>query len=75
MFLGESISSCFHISYAPVLKFSFQVLEMKEAWQRHRDSSNTSAGFIVQAGALWRGTPARELEPIATHRLGLDIGG
>jgi hypothetical protein len=23
----------------------------------------------------WGGTPARELEPIAIHRLGLDIGG
>jgi hypothetical protein len=26
-------------------------------------------------GALWRGIPARELEPIAILRLGLDIGG
>jgi hypothetical protein len=34
--------------------------------------SNTSTGFIVQAV---EGTPARELEPTATHRLGLDIGG
>jgi hypothetical protein len=46
---------------------------MKEAWKRQRDSSNTSIGFIAQAGALWRGTPSRELELIATHRLGLDI--
>jgi hypothetical protein len=51
------------------------LLEMREAWQKERDSPNTSTGFIVQAGALWRGTPARELEPIATHKLGLDIGG
>jgi hypothetical protein len=48
---------------------------MKEAWKRQRDSSNTSTGFTVQAGALWRVTPARELEPTGTHRLGLDIGG
>jgi hypothetical protein len=40
-----------------------------------RNGSNTSTGFIVQAGALGRETPARKLEPIAIHRLGLDIGG
>jgi hypothetical protein len=43
----------------------------KEETERH---SNTSTGFIVQAGALWRETPARELEPTAMHRLGLDTG-
>jgi hypothetical protein len=37
---------------------------MKKAWMRQRDNSNTSTEFIVQAGALWRGTPARELELI-----------
>jgi hypothetical protein len=47
---------------------------MKEAWKRQRDGSNTSTGFIVQAGAMLRGTPARELEPMATHKLVLDIG-
>jgi hypothetical protein len=36
--------------------------------------SNTSTGFIVWVLTLWRETPARELEPIAIHRLGLDIG-
>jgi hypothetical protein len=36
---------------------------MKEAWKRQRYGSNTNTGFIVQEGALWRGTPARELEP------------
>jgi hypothetical protein len=36
---------------------------------------NTSTVFIVQAGVLWRGTSARELELIATFRLWLDIGG
>jgi hypothetical protein len=30
--------------------------------------------FIVQAGALWRGTQERELEPTATHRIELDRG-
>jgi hypothetical protein len=40
--------------------FWHQMLEMKEAWKRQRDGSNTSTGFIVQAGALWRGTPERE---------------
>jgi hypothetical protein len=35
--------------------------------------AQTSAGFIVQAGTLWRETPARELEPIAMDGLGLDI--
>jgi hypothetical protein len=29
----------------------------------------------VYAGALWRETTARELEPIAIHRFGLDMGG
>jgi hypothetical protein len=50
------------------------VLE-KKRYGRSRDSSNTSTGFTVQAEALWKGTLARELEPTATHRLGLDIGG
>jgi hypothetical protein len=45
------------------------------AWMRQRDDSNTSTGFTVQGGATWKKTPARELEPIATHRLGLDVGG
>jgi hypothetical protein len=49
------------------------LLEIKEVWKRQRDGSNTSTGFIVQVRPLWRGTSARELEPIATHRLGLDI--
>jgi hypothetical protein len=40
-----------------------------------RNGSNTSTGFIVQAGALGRATPAKELEPIDMNRLGLDIGG
>jgi hypothetical protein len=44
--------------------------------ERHMEEaercSNTSTGFIVQAV---EGTPARELELIATHRLGLDTGG
>jgi hypothetical protein len=43
---------------------------MKEAWQRQRDGSNTSTGFIVQEGVLWRGSPARE--PTAAYRLGVD---
>jgi hypothetical protein len=38
------------------------MLEMKEAWKRQRNGSTTTTGFIVQAGALWRGIPARELE-------------
>jgi hypothetical protein len=48
---------------------------MKEAWKRQRDGLNTNTEFIVQPGALWRGTPVKELEPTATHRLELDIGG
>jgi hypothetical protein len=38
-------------------------LGRKEAWKRQRASSNASTGFVVEEGALWRGTPARELEP------------
>jgi hypothetical protein len=48
------------------------LLEMKEARKRQRDSSNTITGFIVQEGALCRGIPARELEPTAIYRLGVD---
>jgi hypothetical protein len=51
------------------------MLEVKETWKRQRDGSNTSTGFIVQVGALWRGTPPREIEPTATHRLGLVVEG
>jgi hypothetical protein len=47
---------------------------MKETWKRQRDGSNASTEFIVQEGTLWRGTPARELEPPAVYRLGVDIG-
>jgi hypothetical protein len=47
---------------------------MKEAWKRQRDGSNTTR-LVFQAGALWKGTPARELEPIAIHGLELDTGG
>jgi hypothetical protein len=43
--------------------------------ERERDASNTSTGSVVQSGALWRETLARELQPIAIHRLGLNIGG
>jgi hypothetical protein len=35
---------------------------------------NTSTGFIVQEGALCRGSPARDLEPTAAYRLGIDKG-
>jgi hypothetical protein len=38
---------------------------MKEAWKRQRDGSKASKGFIVQEGTLWRGIPAKELEPTA----------
>jgi hypothetical protein len=51
----------------PLKKASFPIVGI--------GSSNTSTGFTVQAGALWRATPARKLEPTATHRLRLDIGG
>jgi hypothetical protein len=51
-----------------------KLLETKEAGKRHKDSSNTSTGFIVQEGALWRGSPARKLEPTGTYRLGVVIG-
>jgi hypothetical protein len=51
-----------------LLPFLHHLLEMKEAWKRQRDCSNTSTGFIVQTGALWRGTSAKELEPTASHR-------
>jgi hypothetical protein len=54
--------------------FFEMVLEVKEAWKTQRDGSNTSTGFVVHAGALWRGSPERALEPIATHRLGLHMG-
>jgi hypothetical protein len=47
---------------------------MKETWKRQRDGSKTSTAFVVQAGALWRETPERQLEPTATHKLGLEIG-
>jgi hypothetical protein len=50
------------------------MLKMKEAWKRQKDGSNTSTGFIVQDRALQRGIPARELEPTATYRLGVDTG-
>jgi hypothetical protein len=33
-----------------------------------------STGFIIQEGALWRGSPVRELEPTAAYRLGVDTG-
>jgi hypothetical protein len=49
-------------------------LEIKETWKRQRDGSYTSTGFIVQEGALQRGTTARELEPTAAYRLGVAIG-
>jgi hypothetical protein len=48
---------------------------MKEAWKRQIDGSSTSIGFIAREGALQRETPARELEPPATYRFGVDIGG
>jgi hypothetical protein len=32
------------------------LLEMKEAWKRQRNGSDASTGFIVQDGALQRGT-------------------
>jgi hypothetical protein len=44
---------------------------MEEAERRLK----TGTGFIVEAGVLWRLFPARELQPTATHRLGLDIEG
>jgi hypothetical protein len=47
---------------------------MKEAWKRQREGSNASTGFIVWEGPLWRRSPARELEPKAADRLGVDIG-
>jgi hypothetical protein len=34
---------------------------------------NTTTGCIVWKGTLRRGTPARELGPSATYRLGVDI--
>jgi hypothetical protein len=51
-------------------RFWHHLLEMKEAerWLKHQHR------FIVQEGALWRGTPTRELEPRASYRLGVDIG-
>jgi hypothetical protein len=36
---------------------------------RGREAAQTPA----QEGALWKGTPARELEPTATYRLGVDL--
>jgi hypothetical protein len=47
---------------------------MKEARKRQRNCLDTCTGFIVQSRALWRGTPARELEPTAAYRLGIHIG-
>jgi hypothetical protein len=47
---------------------------MKEVWNWQRDGSNTSTGFIVWEGALWRWISARELESTAAYRLGVDIG-
>jgi hypothetical protein len=44
---------------------------MKEAGKGQKDSSNASTRFIVREGAMWRGTPARELESPATYRLGV----
>jgi hypothetical protein len=44
-------------------------MEEAERWLKHQ------CRVIVQAGALRRGTPARELDPIVIHRLGLDTGG
>jgi hypothetical protein len=46
---------------------------MKEAWKRQRDSSNTSTGFTVWEGALWRGTPEESWSP-SHYRLEVDIG-
>jgi hypothetical protein len=31
-------------------------------------------GFIVREGVLQRGTPERELKPIATYKIEVDIG-
>jgi hypothetical protein len=35
-------------------RFHHQMLEIKDAWKRQRDGSNTCTGFIVEAGVLWR---------------------
>jgi hypothetical protein len=43
--------------------------------EEQREGSNASTGSIVWEGALRRGTPARELEPTAAYRLGVDKGG
>jgi hypothetical protein len=44
-----------------------KLLEMKEAWKRQRDGSNSRAGFIIQERALWRG-----LQQEAAYTLGVD---
>jgi hypothetical protein len=53
-----------------IYKILHKVLEKK----RHGRGRETRIGFIVQAGGLCRGTPSRKLEPIAIHKLVLDIG-
>jgi hypothetical protein len=50
------------------------LLEMKEAWKRKNYYSNVSTGFIVQEGALRKGTPEKQLELPATYLLGIDTG-
>jgi hypothetical protein len=48
--------------------------EKERERERGRPGSNASTGFVVQEEALQRGTPARELEPTAAYRLGVDVG-
>jgi hypothetical protein len=51
------------------------LLLLKEAQNKWMgDGSNSSTGFIGEE-TLWRGSPARELEPTAAYRLEEDIGG
>jgi hypothetical protein len=42
-------------------------MEEAERWLKHQYR-------VYCLGVLWRGTPARELEPTAIHRFGLRVG-
>jgi hypothetical protein len=53
------------------MKFGDRLMgvRMEEAWNRQKDGTNASTGFIIWEVSLRRGSPERELEPPAAYRL------
>jgi hypothetical protein len=52
-----------------------KTVRLKRGTEAKTGGCSTSEQALFGKENLWRGSPARELKPIAMHGLGVDIGG